>query len=76
MDFKVTATVCLLPHSLIICDTAVPYGVKKKQMKTEKEIELKALGRFSLLRGDQLTQIFLKMLKEDKPLAVQLVITV
>lgn len=39
-------------------------------------MELKALGRLDLLRGDELTQIFLKMLKEDKPLAVQPVITV
>lgn len=49
---------------------------KKRRWKTEKEIELKALGRVNLLRGDELTQIFLKMLKEDKPLPVRPVITV
>lgn len=66
----------LLPHSLIIWNTVASYAVKKRRWKTEEEMELKASGRLDLLRGDQLTQIFLKMLKEDKPLAVQPVITV
>lgn len=55
----------LLPHSLIICDAAVPNGVTgeggmwggKVDEKQKRHIELKVLGRSIRLRGDELTHI-------------------